>query len=80
MVRFVVDAVEEKKFVVERAVEEAYGSIDALFPVAVKLEAVGVVVAETTPLALVARIPFWIFEMVSALVDAVPKYAVPETV
>ena len=77
MVRLVVLAVVEKKFVVEIAVDEAYGKLDAVFPVALKLDAVGVEVALTTPEPLVARIPFWILEMVRFEVLAVPKYPVP---
>ena len=77
MVRFEVEAVVEYEVTAVMAVLDAYGRIDALFPVAVNDEAVGVVVAETTPLAFVARIPFWIFEMVRLDVDAVPAYKVP---
>ena len=77
MVRFDVDAVVLYEVTAVMAVLDAYGRIDALFPVAVNDDAVGVEVAETTPLAFVARMPFWIFEMVRFDVDAVPAYKVP---
>ena len=80
MVRLEVDAVPLYMVVAESAVDDAYGRIDALLPVAVKDDAVGVEVAETTPLAFVARIPFCIPAMVRLVVDAVVAKKVPETV
>ena len=77
MVSALVDAFDEKKFVVEIAVDEAYGKLDAVFPVALKLDAVGVDVAETTPLAFVARSAEATLEMVRFEVEAVVEYAVP---
>ena len=74
MVRFEVEAVPVKKELVAlMAVLDAYGRMDAVFDVAVKLDAVGVVEATTTPLLLVARRPFWILEMVRFDVEAVPE-------
>ena len=81
MVRFEVEAVPLYMVpLAVMAVLDAYGRIDALFPVAVKDDAVGVVDAATTPEAFVARIPFCIPAMVRLVVDAVVAKKVPETV
>jgi hypothetical protein len=73
----VVEAVVEKKFVVDSAVVDANGKIEAVEPVAMKRVAVGVLVAETTPVPLVARMPFCMEETVRLVVLAVPKNPMP---
>ena len=63
-----------KSVVALSAVVDAYGNTDATdVEVAKKVAAVGVEVAEMTPVALAARRPFLTPETVRLVVEAVPK-------